>query len=471
MIIRQVDINTERSALITIYNCQVRSQVRKIENDAKGSLNPEQQNEIAAILSLNQDGYKLWRSAVIESKNYYKQTTSEAGVNTLWRKELLHTQDAPRCIGPNRRCDCVISISFPGQCSHDIANHDGNFVKERWSERYYRLEKLETSSVTCMQVEAEESDEQARQVANPLAQAVEEHNSIVDLGEGPFDLDEVPFHEEQEIPVQIGRELNYGFVVETSKLVGTNIFNHPQKDLLLGMLLKVNELALGGTVSSKTLEETVTSYSAAFTHSGARTEMFSGIRSLQNTSVHRGSSQGRPRTTRMKGNHETRTTTGTRKSAPSLMSSESASARACGFCKGTGHNFSTCSEISRLKASAYKKTHEKVQDMIDYLGNEARYRVEVLPPELSQQFRDDPTWNLRIWPKSASHIMLCNLYRDFRQANSSEADNIVAVQLFSAAGVGYEDGKVHYSEVKTVRTWLQKSKQGKGLVLTKLQTS
>jgi hypothetical protein len=122
-----------------------------VESAAIGGLNPEQENEVTPILSLNQDGYSLWRNAVTVSKNYYKKTTSETGVNTLWRKGLLNTQESdPRCIGPNCRCDCVISISFPGQCGHDIANHDGDFVKERWSKRYYRLEELETSSVTCM---------------------------------------------------------------------------------------------------------------------------------------------------------------------------------------------------------------------------------------------------------------------------------------------------------------------------------
>jgi hypothetical protein len=199
--------------------------VQVVESAAKGGLNREQQNEITVILSLNQDEYSLWRKAVTVSKNYYKKTTSETGVNTLWRKGLLKTQESdPRCIGLNRRCDCVISISFPGQCGHDIANHDGYFVKERWSERYYRLEKLETSRVACIQVEAEESDEQAHQVAKPLAQVVEEHNSVVDLdGEGTFD-------EEQEIPVQSGKEkLNYHFVMETAKTVATSIFNHPQK--------------------------------------------------------------------------------------------------------------------------------------------------------------------------------------------------------------------------------------------------
>jgi hypothetical protein len=114
-------------------------------------------------------------------------------------------------------------------------------------------------------------------------------------------------------------------------------------------------LALGGTASNKTLEETMASYNSAFTHSGVRTEMLSGSISLQNSAMHLESSQGRPRPTRMKANHE-RIMTGTRKSAQSLMSSQqSTSKRSCGFCNGTGHMFSACSEISRLEANAYKK--------------------------------------------------------------------------------------------------------------------
>jgi hypothetical protein len=61
--------------------------------------------------------------------------------------------------------------------------------------------------------------------------------------------------------------------------------------------------------------------------------------------------------------------------------------------------------------------------MINYLGNDTKYRVELLSNDLSQQFRGDSSWNCKIWPQNARYIMLCNLYHDFRQANSSEADN------------------------------------------------
>jgi uncharacterized protein YjhX (UPF0386 family) len=82
MIIRQVDMNTERSTLITLYNLKCRTLVvQAVESAAKGGLTREQQNKIMAIKSLNKDGYSLWRNAVTVSKNYYKMTTSETGVN------------------------------------------------------------------------------------------------------------------------------------------------------------------------------------------------------------------------------------------------------------------------------------------------------------------------------------------------------------------------------------------------------
>jgi hypothetical protein len=40
-----------------------------VESAAIGGLNPEQENEVTPILSLNQDGYSLWRNAVTVSKN------------------------------------------------------------------------------------------------------------------------------------------------------------------------------------------------------------------------------------------------------------------------------------------------------------------------------------------------------------------------------------------------------------------
>jgi hypothetical protein len=75
-----------------------------------------------------------------------------------------------------------------------------------------------------VEAEADESDEPAHQVAKPLAQVVEEQNSVVDLdGEGAFD-------KEQEIPVQSGQgELTHHFVMETAKLVLGGFCRHIDK--------------------------------------------------------------------------------------------------------------------------------------------------------------------------------------------------------------------------------------------------
>jgi hypothetical protein len=145
-----------------------------------------------------------------------------------------------------------------------------------------------------------------------------------------------------------------------------------------------------------------------------------------------------------------------------LMSSQSTAGRSCGFCKISGHNFTTCDTIASHQASAYRKNADEVQRMMNYLGKAAKCLVEVLPNDLLQQFRGNPQWNCMIWPKEARHIMLCNLYYDFRKTNGSEADNIVAVQFFAEGGSLSGIKEVCYSEVKVVRQWCA------GLILSEL---
>jgi hypothetical protein len=199
--------------------------------------------------------------------------------------------------------------------------------------------------------------------------------------------------------------------------------------------------------------------------------MFVESSSLQKATVFLGSNGGRPRGERMKPRHEH---ISTKKRAPTkpLTNSQSQAQRTCGFCKTSGHYYSGCSFISNHKASGYKKQDKAVKKMIDYLGNDGKYQVQVLPHDVSRQFREDQTqWNCRLWPQGARHIMLCDLYRDFRQANSSEGDNIVAVQFFKECGVPVEGPEVYYSEVKKVKEWLGGNSGGLktgGLVLTKL---
>jgi hypothetical protein len=485
MIGRQVDINSERSVLITQYHLKCKTDVQVIISQAKGHPTFEQQNEIHAIRSLNQDGYSLWKTAIKVSEDYDKLPSTEhapeTGINAIWRKGLVNCQqNGPRYIGPNCRCDCDISIAYPGQCGHDITNNDGYFIKERWSQRYYQQEHLETSSVTSLQFGAER-----KQVSKPLLQAEEqddvvdvdgEHDVVVFDGDGGQTFDQAgdggrKCDEEQEriVPIEKGK-IKFAFVMETAKKVATNIFAHPKKELLMGMMLKLNELALKGSVTDKSLQETVATYSSSFTHSRGGTQMF--VDSLQPGSVQLGSNNGRPKSKRMKGSHEVIMGKGkqshaskSQKSQPQgLMSSQSSANRSCSFCKISGHNYTKCAAIASYQASAYRKKTYHVERMMNYLGNDTKYRVEVLSNELSQQFRDDPSWNCKILPQKTRHIMLCNLYHDFRKANGSEADNIVAVQFFADGAVLLGD-QVYYSEVKLVRKWLDKCQ---GIILTKL---
>jgi hypothetical protein len=256
MIERQVSMNSERSALITTHLLTCRTAVQAIRSSQR-NLTRKQENEIKALQSLSFIGHKLWEEAVKHSHDYIKSASTfhnaESGIYAISRKFLAEPQvSPPRFIGPNLRCDCPISISFPGQCSHDIAYRNGAFVKEAWSERYHQLELLETSTTTC------------RQVANPLATKGGE-NQLYDVdgsdsgiegrsGDHVSGDERSASCEEHELSVQPGsRTLTHSFVTETMKNIGNNIFKHPKSEMLLGMVIKVNELAMKGDVTTKTL--------------------------------------------------------------------------------------------------------------------------------------------------------------------------------------------------------------------------
>jgi hypothetical protein len=334
MIERQVDLNSERSVLIMSYHLKCKTSIEAILSKSKRNPTRKEANEIQALRSLGRTGHELWAQAVAVSAEYSKAPSSihgvESGINAITRKGLADRQvSPPRYIGPNLRCDCDISVAFPAQCGHDIANCDGAFVKEKWSERYHQGEELETSRITC------------HQVANPLEKEGE-GMPLEKEGEGmrAFDIDDEGelygddsdievglsqsnLQEEQELRVQTGtRSLTHGFVTETMKIVGNNIFKHPKKEMLLGMVIKINELTLQGFVTTKTLEETVLSYSSAFTHSRKGSQMFVENSSLQPATVPLGSKTGRPRGERMKGGHELSMSQGRATRTPSLMNSQ-----------------------------------------------------------------------------------------------------------------------------------------------------
>jgi hypothetical protein len=108
--------------------------------------------------------------------------------------------------------------------------------------------------------------------------------------------------------------------------------------------------------------------------------------------------------------------------------------------------------------------------MINYLGDKEKYVLQVLPEALETKFRLNHEWNCKVLPANVHHIMLCNLYRDFRRANSSESDVIVQVRFFDESGI--PDIQVYYGEVKKVREWLSTGSTRsavRGLVLSQLQ--
>jgi hypothetical protein len=130
----------------------------------------------------------------------------------------------------------------------------------------------------------------------------------------------------------------------------------------------------------------------------------------------------------------------------------------------------TCPAIAAHQAIPYKKKSDEVKAMINYLGDKERFLLQVLPEALATKFRLDHSWNCKVLPSNVHHIMLCNLFRDFRCANSSESDVIVQVRFFDESGI--PDIQVYYSEVKKVREWLStRSTRSaiRGLVLSQLQ--
>jgi hypothetical protein len=474
MIERQIDINAEKNSTISQYHLQCKTDARLIESKAGNNLSRELKNEIAALSGLNKDGYSLWKKAAADYKNYEKRLSTEhsvgSGIQGVWRKCLEHPQkNGPRYVGPNQRCNCDTSIAFPGQCSHDIAFLDGDFVKERWSERYHQQEQLESSRFTCMQ-EVGELPETETAIL-PMVMGADDNGDGSRTSE-PVVRGSIPIKDVNKERSKERAKLTYAFILEVCKSAASNIFKHSKSESLLGMIIKVNELATQGSiVSEQSLEDTTASYSSAFTHSRQGTEMFSqrGHQSLKPATASQGSNTGRPPTQRMKSRYE-RITTGDKRSnsRPRLTNSQSAARRHCGFCKKERHQFITCPVIISHSATPYKKGAPELDTSRDYLGAEKHFVLQVLPDALATKFRaNNPSWNCKVLPANAHHIMLCNLYWDFREANSSDSDNIVELLFFNDCGV--QDSQVYYAEVKKVREWLALRSRIKGLVLTTLK--
>jgi hypothetical protein len=98
-------------------------------------------SEAEAIETLSNFGYKEYWLLVVEASKEYSHLVLPSGASRLHRNGTR--DDSARIIEPGKRCECDHYLQFESMCEHELAKHEGKFIKSLFSERLFQPCKIE----------------------------------------------------------------------------------------------------------------------------------------------------------------------------------------------------------------------------------------------------------------------------------------------------------------------------------------
>jgi hypothetical protein len=101
-------------------------------------------SEAEAIETLSNFGYKEYWLLVVEASKEYSHLVLPSGASRLHRNGTR--DDSARIIEPGKRCECDHYLQFESMCEHELAKHEGKFIKSLFSERLFSPVRLRNAN-------------------------------------------------------------------------------------------------------------------------------------------------------------------------------------------------------------------------------------------------------------------------------------------------------------------------------------